>query len=57
MRRHKEKFLWLLFNSVFRLDYNYRMNREDPDAVVFDIFLNRLHDGVDMDSDWAVGSI
>ena len=57
MCTHKAKFLWGVFNSVFRLDYNYRMNREDPDAVVFDIFLNRLHDGVNMDSDWAVGLI
>ena len=44
-------------NSVLRQDYNYRMNREDPNAMVFDIFLNVLYDGVNMDSDWAVGSI
>ena len=57
LRTHKAKFLWGVFNSVFRLDYNYLMNREDADAVVFGIFLNRLHEGVNMDSDWAVGLI
>ena len=48
------KPLWGLFDLVLRLYLKYTLNRNEPGAVDFDIFLNWFHGGINTDSDWVM---
>ena len=50
----KKKVSVGIFLLVFRLYCTCFLNREYPVAVVFETFLNQLHGGVNIDSDWTM---
>ena len=36
------------------MDKNNRLDKNDPDTVLFDVFLNRLKNGVNTKDDWNI---
>eukprot|EP00957_Ditylum_brightwellii_P192621 14665463-Ditylum_brightwellii.AAC.1 len=44
----------LMFTSVVELVENNRLDRSDPDAVLFYDFLQRLWDGKNTEEDWMI---
>eukprot|EP00957_Ditylum_brightwellii_P143632 10943419-Ditylum_brightwellii.AAC.1 len=46
--------VYRLFKSVVELVENNRLDRSDPDAVLFYGFLQRLRDGKKTEEDWQI---
>eukprot|EP00957_Ditylum_brightwellii_P118601 9045885-Ditylum_brightwellii.AAC.1 len=46
--------VYRLFTSVIELVENSRLDRSDPDTVLFYDFLQRLRDGKNTEEDWQI---